>query len=137
MALELSFTARHGHQHEYRINSQFLTMEVNAGTFIQSALPMMGKNGNPTTNEFHRAFRGYFSLTPSLCVHVWDEIENLLPRGGKPFHLLWGLLYLKVYASEDVLVAFANTTRKTFRKWSKIVTKLMAHLNYVSTGKCS
>ena len=70
-------------------------------------------------------------------MHVWDEIENLLPRGGKPVHLLWGLLYLKVYASEDVLVAIANTTRKTFRKWSKIVTKLMAHLNYVSTGKCS
>jgi hypothetical protein len=32
-------------------------------------------------------------------------------------HLMWSLLFLKVYSTEIVLVSIAITTRKTFHKW--------------------
>jgi hypothetical protein len=39
-----------------------------------------------------------------------------------PKNLLWGLLFLKVYGTEDVLSDMVGTTRNTFRKWAwKIV----------------
>jgi hypothetical protein len=39
-----------------------------------------------------------------------------------PKHLLWGLLFLKVYGTEDVLSDVVGMKRNTFRKWAwKIV----------------
>ena len=49
-------------------------------------------------------------MSPNLCVHVWDEMEGMLPRGAMISHSLWVLLFLKVYEMEDTLAAMVWTT---------------------------
>ena len=46
-----------------------------------------------------------FGMTAYLCVHVWDEMEEALPKGAMIFHLLWSLMFLKVYGMEDTMAA--------------------------------
>ena len=43
-----------------------------------------------------------------LCVHVWDEIDDTLTNGAMISHLLWALLFLKVYGTEDTMVVMVK-----------------------------
>ena len=109
-------------------------MLVTQRTFINLALPMLGRARHSHSLDFSRAFRSYFGMSPLLCVHVWDELDSSLPKGASPRHLLWSLAFLKIYATEDVMVSIAKTTRKTFRKWVKVFVDLLySGLHYVST----
>lgn len=47
-----------------------------------------------------------------------------------PVHLLWGLMLMKVYATEDVLANIAKATEKTFRKWAWAFIDALADLSY-------
>ena len=51
-----------------------------------------------------------FGMSPNLCVHVWDEVEDALPSGTMISHVLWALLLLKVYGTEDTRVVMVWTT---------------------------
>lgn len=63
-----------------------------------------------------RDFRALFGVGANLCSVVWNLCD--FPDGTKPKHLLWALLFLKVYASESALISIAGgPTRKAFRKW--------------------
>jgi hypothetical protein len=55
---------------------------------------------------------------------LWELVirDKLQPRGGRPEHLLWMLLFMKVYPKQGlgclVVGASANTVDpKTLRKW--------------------
>ena len=71
-------------------------------------------------------------MSTYLCVHVWDEIDDAVPNGLMIFHLLWVLLFSKVYRTEDAMAAMVNTTQKTYRKWVRIVIEEIYSLTYVS-----
>ena len=73
-----------------------------------------------------------FGMSAYRCVHVWDEIDDALPNGAMLFHLLWVLLFLKVYRTEDTIVAMEKTTHKTYRKWVRAVIEEIYSLTYVS-----
>ena len=45
-----------------------------------------------------------------------DEDEKL-PKKARPKHLLWTLLFLKLYDVENVLAPMCGCSEKTFRKW--------------------
>lgn len=67
-----------------------------------------------------RRFHAFFGTTPFICALLWAMIEpsRTLPRGYHPKHLLWALMFMKVYASEPVHRRLAgNPDEKTFRKW--------------------
>ena len=64
---------------------------------------------------FGRAFVACFSMSPNLCVHVWDEIKDELPSAMRIFHLLLVLLILKLYGMEDTMVVMVQTTWKTYQ----------------------
>ena len=51
-----------------------------------------------------------FGVSAYLCVQEWDEIEEALPWEVMISHLLWTLLFLKVYGAEETMVAMVNTT---------------------------
>lgn len=65
-----------------------------------------------------RRFRALFGTTPEVCSIIWEKIGMNRPKKGTPQHLLWSLLFLKVYASEDVLSVITQSDRKTQRKWT-------------------
>ena len=52
-----------------------------------------------------------------------------MPKGVQPFHLLWGLIFMKVYATEAVHCKIVNSPdEKTFRKWSLLFVKEISYL---------
>ena len=53
------------------------------------ALPIMGSSELSNSGDFRRAFGACFNMSPNLCVHVWDEIEDVLPSATMIFYLLW------------------------------------------------
>ena len=92
----------------------------------------MGRAEVSNSSEFWRAFSACFGLSPNLCVHVWDEIEDALPSAMMISHLLWVLLFLKVYGMEDTMAVMVQTTQKTYMKWARIIIEEMYLLTYVS-----
>ena len=74
------------------------------------------------SDESAKEFRANFGLSERSVLSLWNQLvdrnpNKLLPAKAKLKHLLWALLYLKVYATETVLSQMAKTTRKTFRIW--------------------
>ena len=105
---------------------------VTSHDFQQVALPIMGRAEVCDSGDFSRAFGACFCMSPNLCVHVWDEIEDVLPGGVMICHLLCVLLFLKVYGMEDTMVVMVRTTWKTYRKWVRMVIEEIHSLAYVS-----
>ena len=62
------------------------------------------------------AFEAYFGATPMQCSVAWSLMENR-PANALPKHFLWALLFLKVYASEEVLSKLVGTSRETYQEW--------------------
>lgn len=64
-----------------------------------------------------RRFRSLFGISAEVCAIVWKRIEAGRPSKSEPRHLLWSLMFLKVYATATVHATIANVEEKTFRKW--------------------
>ena len=69
-----------------------------------------------------RRYKASFGVTPEITQVLWESLEGIEMK-EKPMikHLLWALLFLKVYSSEEVLSSMAETTEKTYRKWVWII----------------
>jgi hypothetical protein len=69
-----------------------------------------------------------FGIGPDVCGHIWDHVSRYgwKPPNVRPKHLLWTLLFLKVYGTETALSALAKTSRKTFRKWVWLLLPMIA-----------
>lgn len=70
--------------------------------------------------------------TPAICADIWTMINprEHVSAYAKPVHLLWGLLLIRVYATEEVLSGIAGVTEKTFRKWAWKFVEATADLSY-------
>lgn len=79
----------------------------------------------------NRKFKAFFGITPEVCQICWNNIEGNRPPGSKLIHLLWALLFLKVYKTEEVHAALTGVDMKTFRKWSWIFIDLISNLDVV------
>lgn len=79
-----------------------------------------------------RRFKSYFGVSPEVCSISWNMLENEIPYGGEPKHLLWALMLLKQYNTENCNAANVGVDEKTFRKWSWIFIRMLANLPVVS-----
>lgn len=66
--------------------------------------------------EFRRKYITHFGIDPVVTSKVWDLIKPVISHKTKPSHLLWALLLLKTYNSEEILSSLVGRTPKTFRK---------------------
>ena len=95
-------------------------------------LGKLGKN-SPEDVRFH-AFYG----APAIAVlDAWHKLmyHALLPKGGWFFHLLWALMFMKLYGTEPEMCANAGGScgaidPKTFRKWVWPFIEALAELQY-------
>lgn len=70
------------------------------------------------TEANRRRFVSLFGTSPTICTEIWAMIEPRIPF-VLHHHLLWGLLFLKLYANEAALCGMVGgVDEKTFRKWS-------------------
>eukprot|EP00171_Calliarthron_tuberculosum_P022524 IDg22524t1 len=74
-----------------------------------------------------RRFRSVFGVTSYACSLLWAILCPSVPNSS-PVHLLWPLMFLKVYGTEHVHAVLAHADEKTFRKWSWFYIRQMAQL---------
>lgn len=77
-----------------------------------------------------RKVRAFFGANIDVITQLWNQIDNgNLDRLASPKHLLWALIFLKLYDSEDVhcrIVGWVDP--KTFREWSWYFVEKIASL---------
>lgn len=99
---------------------QFNSSSNQTREFLLSGCFIMGESLNmrsyqPTVVQMRR-FMSHFGASPTQCSQIWILLK--VPKNGRYKHLLWALLKLKVYSTEEVLSGMAGCDEKTFRKWS-------------------
>ena len=92
-------------------------------------------------NTTFRRFKAHFGATPSICAEIWEMLnpnELICPK-ARLEHLLWGLMLIKIYATEEVLAGIAGVTEKTYRKWAWTFIENVAGLSHslVRTRCCA
>lgn len=80
-----------------------------------------------------RIFLDYFGTRPEIASSIWARIElkRSLPKNAMPHHLLWALLFMKVYGTERVMCDMVSTPAVdpyTFRNWTNFFIKELAKL---------
>ena len=76
--------------------------------------------GEPVKMRELELFKSHFGVTPFVCRCIWVLLmrHDLKPEGGTPIHLLWALLFMKLYSSAKVLASMAGCCKKTYMKWT-------------------
>ena len=91
----------------------------------------MQRSSSHISNTFRRRFKSYFGTNWFYCSLLWElswKPGYNLPNIARPEHLLWALMHMKLYSTENVLASLANCDEKTFRKWSKIFREVLANV---------
>jgi hypothetical protein len=80
-------------------------------------------------DHYDQRFQSLFGVGPEVCDHIWHHLSSYSwkPLRMRPKHLLWTLMFLKVYSSELVLSVMVRASRKTFRKWVWLLLPLIAN----------
>jgi len=99
---------------------EFLGAEIHGFHFIRSTIVTQ------------RRFRAFFGICPRICALIWDMIFPELPVTCHPRHLLWGLMFLKIYGTEHVHAAMVSADEKTLRKWQWEIVSALANMKVVS-----
>ncbi|ETV67416.1 hypothetical protein H257_16391 [Aphanomyces astaci] len=104
-------------------------MSRNEFVMWEAAKPILGRHSSTSTTNARR-FVALFGTTLYVTSVLWAKLEPH-PRGGQPRHLLWALMFLKVYGTEHVHATIAAVDEKTYRKWSWMYIKAFEDLTEV------
>lgn len=94
-----------------------MNLAVPVSEFVKCAEVIMRKPKG-SCNIFNRRFSAFFGTDVGVCAKLWVMIPR--EKDGKPCHMLWALLFLKLYESEHVHATLCNCDETTFRRWSKV-----------------
>lgn len=79
------------------------------------------KAQNKSEISFLRRWKEHFGIRPRLIAHIWDTLLDktmLLEIGASKKHLLWALMFLRLYLTEKVNCSLAGCLDEgTFRGW--------------------
>jgi hypothetical protein len=85
---------------------------------------MMGKGTSSASRHAKktesRCFNAHFGVEPAVVAAVWSTlvyVDEVISDYVKQKHLLWTLLFLKSYATFDVITCQVGADEKTVRKW--------------------
>lgn len=95
-------------------------MNLAADVFLEAALSIIGWAKERSSAAIGIRFAAFFGAHPLLCSLVWRRIyqakQGSMPRAA-PKHLLWALMFLKTYETEEVFSSKLEADEKTVRKW--------------------
>lgn len=106
--------------------------------WLRVAEPIIGTAVVPT---MLLSFATFFGVDPFLCHSIWTMIFPTIVSLRmndvyKKKHLLWGLYFLRVYGTEQLMAATCRTTPKTFRKWARFSVTQIAALKFRVVSYC-
>jgi hypothetical protein len=99
------------------------------GPYVSPDFPYL--EDHDEIDHYDQRFRSLFGVGPEVCGHIWHHLSNYSwkPPRVRPKHLLWTLMFLKLYSTELVLSVMARASRKTFRKWVWLLLPLIADMS--------
>ena len=118
--------------------------ELKEDDFKRIGGDIMGRSWDGCFNAFDERFLSFFGVSAFVCTLLWrmfeiDEAHYAEDAGAEPCHLLWALLFLKVYSTSNTLCKLVgqdgqSVDPKTFRKWSWLFVRKIAclHVDVVS-----
>jgi len=109
-------------------------MLIEVDQIVEAAKGIVNVTPSAKLNRtFERRWNSAFGALPGVCCILWNKIDPMrtMPKGVQPKHLLWGLLLLTVYETEENSAQRAgNVDEKTFRKWSHLFVEAMSFLEF-------
>ena len=105
----------------------------NAATFTSVAFAHAAfKTQDSSSDLSRRRFKSVFGVSPAVFAVLWENLNGTRPLESMPRHLLWSLLFRKVYATEGINSSIAGVDEKTFRKWTWVFIDILSRMNVVS-----
>jgi len=88
------------------------------------------ENRKWNTKDKDRRFKACFGASSSIVAELWNRIRARgIESGAKKKHLLWALIHLKVYSSEEIHCSIVGwPSAKTFSKWAWYFVRKIADL---------
>jgi hypothetical protein len=71
-------------------------------------------------------FRAHFGVSPRVGSRLWSLCHPDIPTGAAIKHLLWSLMFLKVYQSIAILCNKAGVSPNTWCQWSWLFVEIIA-----------
>lgn len=91
-------------------------------------------NCNNNNNVGMRRFLSMFGISPLVCSKLWVLLSQNVESCITPHHLMWALIFLKSYNTEEVNKSIIGSDEKTVRKWVWIVIDAISRLTIVIFG---
>ena len=108
--------------------------EASASVRIQKeADELLGGFGEHlASSTISRRFSAFFGTTIHITYTLWCllAVEVDGPVGGTIAHLLWTLLFLKMYGTVDTMSRICKVDPVTHRKWTWLFLERIADLHY-------
>lgn len=109
---------------------------IPAISFLQCSQNLQKKASGLNSQTAFIRFKCLFGVTPLVCEKVWVKLYPSLSSGSQPHHLLWAVLKLKTYATDNVCTVICTCSKKTFLKWTWRFIDKLSQLENVSTYTC-
>ena len=112
-----------------------------AAEFEALGLDMLRCKKRGSTKSRSRRFKAFFGAEPDVVCTIWSMLHQSRwlryagVRGPKPVHLLWALLFLRRYGTEEIMADVAGVCEKTFRKWAWFYAEGMAKLDLIVVSR--
>ena len=110
-------------------------MRIPPHAFEVLAAPIIRRTRSTNESINDSRFVAFFGCTPVVCSYAWKKIQcqqDINPN-ATPKHLLWSLLFLKLYLSEKVNASICECDEKTYRQWNWTMLEYLANIDIVST----
>jgi hypothetical protein len=89
-------------------------------------------DGGKSAAVFEARFFTFFGVICVVVANVWNRLVDKGDpelESAEPFHLLWGLLFLKQYPSETLFCKLVGVQDEgTVRHWSQLFVRHIAYL---------
>lgn len=84
-----------------------------------------------TAQRDDATFRAFLGAPIAVITDIWNRIEANLDTGAMPKHLLWMLVFIKVYSTELVHCSIVGWIHpQTYRKWTWYMLEKVAELKH-------
>ena len=103
----------------HRNSSIMFIIDSNAIEEVAKTMVSWPEERNWNSKCKDQRFRSLFGASSGVAAHVWNRVMPSVNKRTHPKHLLWALVFLKVYSTEEVhcsIVGWPDV--QTFRYWS-------------------
>ena len=98
-----------------------LSTDVTAEEFRRLGADLMNRSAEDHGKVFQERWTAHFEVEPEVIADVWqclvadiEEDDTPEEKIAEPSHLLWALLFLKVYSTEAVLSSICGVDEDTY-----------------------